>query len=294
MNTVKKIRLGNFELFFLRNGSFWLDGGGCFGIVPKIIWRKLVYADELNRVKLDSNSLLIRTDEHNILIDPGLGNKYSEKQKKIFRIENKPSIDQSLTELGITSDDIDIVIATHLHFDHIGAFTKYDNQSDIQGDRNIVPSFPNAIHYIQKGEWQEAISPNERTKGTYFITNYMPLMDAGLVKLIEGNQEICPGISVEITGGHTKYHQIVFIKSQANIAVYLGDIMPTANHIKVAYTTGFDLYPVEVMRKKRELYQRAIDENWIVCLDHDSKNCAGYIRQTPDAKNYTFQPYEFT
>ncbi|MCK4339817.1 MAG: MBL fold metallo-hydrolase [Candidatus Cloacimonetes bacterium] len=281
MKIVKNLKLGDFELFFLRDGSFWLDGGGYFGIVPKIIWEKLVYVDEFNRVKLNSNPLLVRTGKQNVLIDPGLGNKYSEKQKNIFKIDYEPSIAQSLAEIGMNPDDIDVVVATHLHFDHMGACTKYDNGK-------IVPTFKNAIHYVQKGEWEDATHPNQRTKGTYYLENYVPLMDAGLVKLVEGNVEIIPGFSVEVTGGHTRHHQIVFAKSNGKIAVYFGGILPAVTHLKIPYTMGFDLYPVEVMERRRELYQRAVKENWLVCLEHDPESRAGYIRQLADGKNYCF------
>ncbi len=278
---VKKHQLGNYELFFLHDGSFWLDGGGYFGVVPKVIWQKLIQPDELNRVKLNINPLLVRTPEHNILIDPGQGNKFTEKQKKIFGINYEPSLEQSLAEIGLTPDDIDIVVATHLHFDHVGACTKFD-ESD-----NIVPTLKNAIHYFQKDEWEDATHPNERTKGTYFLENYVPLKEAGLVRLIEGNIEVIPGISVEITGGHTKHHQIIFIKSEGETAVYFGGIVSAVTHIKIPYTMGFDLYPVEIMEKRKELYQRAIEENWLVCLEHDPINRAGNIKF--DGRNYQFE-----
>lgn len=282
MKIVKKIKLGDFELFFLRDGEFWLDGGGFFGVVPKVIWQKLTTPDELNRVKLNSNPLLVKTDKHNVLIDPGLGNKYSAKQQKIFKIKYQPTLENSLAEIGMTADDIDIIVATHLHFDHVGACTKIENGK-------IVPTFKNAIHYFQKNEWEDATHPNERTKGTYFLENYLPLMEAGLVKLIEENVKIVPGISVEITGGHTQYHQIVFAKSNGKIASYWGGILPAVTHIKIPYTMGFDLYPVEIMQKRKELYKRAIEENWLVCLEHEVENPFGYIRLTEDGKNYYFE-----
>ena len=280
MKIVKNLKLGDFELFFLRDGEFWLDGGGYFGIVPKVIWSNLVTPDELNRVKLNSNPLLVKTDKHNVLIDPGLGNKYSVKQKKIFKISYEPSIEKCLNEIGMTADDIDIVVATHLHFDHVGGCTKIENEK-------IVPTYKNAIHYFQKNEWEDATHPNQRTKGTYYLENYVPLMEAGLVKLVEGNVEIISGISVEVTGGHTKYHQIVFAKSKGETAVYFGGILSAVTHIKIPYTMGFDLYPVDIMKKRQELYQRAIKENWLVCLEHDPENRAGYFKF--DGKNYQFE-----
>lgn len=280
MKIVKNFILGDFELLFLRDGAFWLDGGGYFGIVPKVIWQKLIYSDELNRVKLHINPLLVRIGTHNILIDPGLGNKYSDKQKNIFNMDYEPSLEQSLAEINMTTDDIDVVVATHLHFDHVGACTKFDSSG------NVIPTFKNAGFYFQKDEWEDATHPNERTKGSYFLENYVPLKEAGLAKFIEGNSEIVPGISVEVTGGHTKHHQIIFIKSKGETAVYFGGIVPAVTHLKIPYTMGFDLDPITIMEKRKELYGRAIKENWLVCLEHDPENRAGYI--TFDGKNYQF------
>lgn len=279
---IKSTNIGDYRIYFLHDGEFWLDGGGYFGVIPKVLWSRFVTADEKNRVMLKSNPLLVKTGEHNVLIDPGLGNKYNDKQRRIWKIKNEPSIVESLAEIGMTTDDIDIVVATHLHFDHMGASTKFDDNGE------VVPVFRNARHYIQRGEWEDAINPDERTKGTYFLENYVPLMENGIVELIDGNVEIVPGISTEVTGGHTKHHQIIFIKSKGETAVYFGGIVSSVNHIKLAYTMGFDLYPVEVMQRRRELYPRAIEENWLVCLEHDPDYPAIYIEY--DGKDYTYKP----
>jgi len=282
---IKSINIGEFELHFLHDGEFWLDGGGYFGVIPKVLWSRMVTPDEKNRVVLKSNPLLVKTDNNNILIDPGLGNKYNEKQAKIWNIKNEPSVVDSLAEIGMTPEDIDIVIATHLHFDHMGASTKFDESG------KVVPVFKNAVHYIQKGEWEDAVNPNERTKGTYFLENYVPLQEAGLVEFLHGDSEIIPGVSVEVTGGHTKYHQIILIKSKGETAAYFGGIVSSVNHIKLAYTMGFDLYPLEIMDRRRELYERAIEENWLVCLEHDLDYPAIYIKRGD--KDYTYEPYVF-
>ncbi len=285
MVEVKSAPLGSFRLFFLHDGEFWLDGGGYFGVVPKVIWSKLVTPDEKNRVVLKSNPMLIKTPSHNVLVDPGLGNKYTEKQKKIWKIKNEPSVVESLAAIGLTPDDIDVVVLTHLHFDHSGACTRFDEAG------RVVPTFRRAKHFIQRGEWEDATHPDERTKGTYFLENYVPLQEAGLVEFLDGDAEIVPGVSVVVTGGHTKHHQIIFARSQGKTAVYLGGIVSSVNHIKIAYTMAFDLYPVEVMEWRRKLYPKAIEENWIICLEHDPQYPAIYIRR--GEKDYTFEPYNF-
>ncbi len=280
---IKSTKLGDFELYFLHDGEFWLDGGGYFGVIPKVLWSRLISPDEKNRVALKSNPLLVKTDDHNILIDPGLGNKYSDKQRNIWKIKTEPSVVECLEELGMTADDIDIVVATHLHFDHVGACTEFDNAG------KAVPVFKNATHYVQRGEWEDAIHPDVRTKGTYFLENYVPLDEAGLLEFVEGNVEIVQGVRVEVTGGHTKHHQIIFIESQGETAVYFGGIVSSINHVKVAYTMGFDLYPVEIMEQRQKLYKRAIDENWVVILEHDPDHRAIYIKN--DGQKYSFEPY---
>ena len=279
---IQSLVFGNCQLFFLNDGAFSLDSGALFGIVPKIIWEKLVNADELNRCEITINPLLVKTPEHHVLIDPGLGDKYSEKLRYIYNIKRDKTLADSLKEINLKPEDIDIVIATHGHFDHIGAGTKA-NEND-----EIVPNFPNAKYYFQKGEWEDANNPDERTKATYFKENFLPLQEHGLVELIDGDVQILPQIRVEKTGGHTRHHQMVIIESDGKTAVYPGDILPSSHHLPIPYVMALDLYPVEVMEAKRKLYQRAIDGNWLIIIDHGAEVRAGYIRF--DGKKYNFEP----
>jgi len=278
---IQSLQLGNCQLFFLHEGAFSIDCGALFGIVPKMIWEKLVQADEMNRCEISINPLLIKTAEHHVLIDPGLGDKYSDKMRFIYNIKKDKTIIDSLNEIKLKPEDIDIVIATHLHFDHIGAGTK------INADGKIVPTFPNAKYYFQRGEWEDANNPDERTKATYFKENFMPLREHGLVELIDGDVQILPNIRVEKTGGHTRHHQMVIIESDEKTAVYPGDILPSSFHLPIPYIMALDLYPVEVMEAKRQLYQRAIDGNWLIIIDHGEQVRAGYIRF--DGKKYNFE-----
>lgn len=278
---IQFLQLGTCQLFFLHDAAFSIDCGALFGIVPKMIWEKLVQADEMNRCEISSNPLLIKTPEHLVLIDPGLGDKYTDKMRFIYNIKKDHSIEQSLSEIGLTPEAIDIVIATHLHFDHIGAGTKANEHG------KITPSFPNAKYYFQRGEWEEALHPDERTKATYFKENLLPLQEHGLLELIDGDTQILPQIRVEKTGGHTKHHQMVIIESEGKTAVYPGDILPSTFHLPIPYVMALDLYPVDVMEAKRKLYQRAIDGNWLVIIDHGEQVRAGHIRF--DGKKYSFE-----
>jgi len=278
---IQSSQLGNCQLFFLDDGAFSLDCGALFGIVPKIIWEKLVNADEMNRCEITINPLLVKTPEHHVLIDPGLGDKYSEKLLFIYNIKRDKTLLDSLKEISLKPEDIDIVIATHAHFDHIGAGTKVNENGE------IVPTFPNARYYFQKGEWEDALNPDERTKATYFKENFLPLQEHGLVELIDGDVQILPQIRVEKTGGHTKHHQMVIIESNDKTAVYPGDILPSRHHLPIPYIMALDLYPVEVMEAKRKLYKRAIDGNWLIIIDHGEEIRAGHIRF--DGKKYNFE-----
>ncbi|MDZ7318238.1 MAG: MBL fold metallo-hydrolase [candidate division KSB1 bacterium] len=278
---IHSLHLGNCQLFFLHDGAFSVDCGALFGIVPKMIWEKVVQPDDMNRYEITINPLLVKTPEHHVLIDPGLGNKYSDKMRFIYNIKNDHSVERSLSEIGLKPEDIDIVIATHAHFDHIGAGTKID------ADGKIVPTFPKAKYYFQKGEWDEANHPDERTKATYFKENLQPLEEHGLVELIDGDAQILPQIRVEKTGGHTKHHQMVIIESDGQTAVYPGDILPSSFHLPITYVMALDLYPVEVMEAKRKLYQRAIEGDWLVIIDHGEQVRAGHVRF--DGKRYSFE-----
>jgi len=280
---VTSFKMDDCLLFFLEDGSFAIDAGAYYGIVPKMIWEKFAQVDEFNRCTMKMNPLLVKTPVHTVLIDPGLGDKYSEKQRFIYDIKNEKNLSKSLHEMNLSpGGDIDIVIATHMHFDHIGALTRKEENG------KIVPTFPNAVHYFQKGEWEEAINPDERTKATYFKENFIPLQEKGLVQLIEGNEQIIPHIRVEKTGGHTKHHQMVLIESNGQTAVFPGDILPSIDHLPVPYVMALDLYPVDVMAQKRELYLRAMEENWIICIDHASGEKAGRIQL--EGKKYIFEP----
>ncbi|MFZ5515209.1 MAG: MBL fold metallo-hydrolase [Candidatus Zhuqueibacterota bacterium] len=279
---VMSFSIGDCQLFLPEAGSFALDAGAYFGIVPKLIWQKLVTVDEFNRCRIAINPLLIKTPQHTILVDPGLGDKYGDKLRFIYDIKTETNLLNSLQEINVSPADIDIVVATHMHFDHIGALTRINEHSE------VAPTFPNAVHYFQAGEWDDATNPDERTKASYFSENFLPLQERGLVTLIEGDVQITPHVRVEKTGGHTKHHQIVIFEAQGQTVVYPGDILPSVDHLPLPYVMALDLYPVDVMAQKRNLYRRAIERDWIICIDHANGEKAGRIRF--EGKRYMFEP----
>jgi glyoxylase-like metal-dependent hydrolase (beta-lactamase superfamily II) len=258
-----EVKFGNFEIFSIVENSFKIDGGAMFGVVPKIIWERLVPADEFNRVRLDLNLLLVKTKGENVLIDTGMGDALSEKQKKIYGVEKPSELERKLSELKLTPDQIDLVILTHLHADHSGGVVKLD------GLGKKIPRFPNARHIIQIKEWNDAMSPDERTTATYFTENLKLLKDFDLLELIDGEKEVAKGIKVTNTRGHTPGHQVVFIEDGNNKILCPGDIVPTASHLKIPYVASVDLFPLETMELKRKFLDMCINDGWLLAFDHD-------------------------
>lgn len=257
------MKLGNFEIFSIVENSFKIDGGAMFGVVPKIIWERLAPSDEFNRVKLDINLLLVKTKGENILIDAGMGDALSEKHKKIYGIEKPSNLEGKLSKLDLTPEDIDLVILTHLHADHSGGVVKLDKAG------KKIPRFPNARHIVQIKEWNDAMSPDERTSATYLTENLKLLKDFDLLELIDGEDEVTKGIKVTNTGGHTAGHQAVLIEDGENKILCAGDIIPSASHLKIPYVASVDLFPLETMTVKRKFLDMCINDGWLLAFDHD-------------------------
>jgi glyoxylase-like metal-dependent hydrolase (beta-lactamase superfamily II) len=257
------MKFENFEIFSIVENSFKIDGGAMFGVVPKIIWEKLAPADEKNRVKLDLNLLLVKTKRENVLIDAGMGDALSEKHKKIYGIEEPSALERKLFELNLTPEDIDLVILTHLHADHSGGVVKLDESG------RKAPRFPNARHIVQIKEWNDAMSPDERTSATYFTENLKLLEDFNLLELIDGNDEVAKGIKVTPTGGHTPGHQAVLIEDGENKILCAGDIIPSTSHLRIPYVASVDLFPLETMAQKRKFLDMCINDGWLLAFDHD-------------------------
>ncbi len=266
------MKLGHFEIYPITDGSLYLDGGAMFGVVPKVIWEKHHPADERNRIRLELGVLLIKAHGRNILVDTGIGNKCSDKFIDIYGVERRPSIETSLLNHGLTSSDIDLVINTHFHFDHAGGNTRKDDKG------RIFPTFSEASYFIQKGEWEAAQDPNERTKGSYLLENYEVLSGQPCLNLLDGDSEILKGISVIRTPGHTAHHQAVFIESAGEKAVFLGDLIPTVSHLSLPYIMGYDLFPLTTLETKRRLLEQAFEAHWLLIFQHDPKIRMGYLK----------------
>ncbi len=257
------MRLGDIELFNLTDGHFRLDGGAMFGIVPKPLWEESSPPDPQNRILLNLGVLLIRARGTNILVDSGAGNKHDTKAQEMYAIEHQPSLEDSMGSVKLTKEDIDIVINTHLHFDHAGGNTL------CKPDGSLVQAFPRARYYIQEGEWEAAFSRNERTRRSYHLEDFEPLQEFQCVTLLNGDADILPGVRVLKTPGHTEHHQCVVIHSRGETAIFLGDLIPTASHVPLPYIMGYDILPLVTLETKRRILQQAWDEHWLVIFQHD-------------------------
>jgi glyoxylase-like metal-dependent hydrolase (beta-lactamase superfamily II) len=257
------LTLGDFELSIFSDGTYPLDGGAFFGVVPKIMWSRKVVADERNYVEAGLNSLLIRTGKKNVLVETGMGNKLSDRMIKFY---GQPAqFLTNLTAAGIAPEDIDIVINTHLHFDHCGWNTIRDKAG------KIIPTFPRAKYYAPEGEWQYARTPSERDTISYLPENYDPLVESGQMTLLKGGEEIVPGISVRTFPGHTAHMQAIIVQSAGRTACYISDLIPTTAHIDLTWGMSFDLYPLQTIESKKRYYAKAIPEKWLTVFTHDAK-----------------------
>ncbi len=265
------MKFGEFELFVLSDGLFKLDGGAMFGVVPKVLWEKTNPANGSNRILLGLNCLLIKTPTDLILVDTGIGWHYDEKFASIYGIDKSTDLIKSLDEHGFSPQDITKVILTHLHFDHCGG-NVYKNQ-----EGSLSPTFPNAIYLVQKGEMEYAKNPDPRSKGSYLAHTWEPVEASGQLQLITGNQEIVPGVEVFVTGGHTRDHQIVIIRSGEQVACFLADLVPTSSHLKTPYVMAYDLYPKTTMEMKEKILKQATSEHWLLFFEHAPRIKAGYI-----------------
>ncbi len=305
--------LGAFELGIVSDGTYPLDGGAFFGVVPKVMWSRKVEADDKNYVTAGLNSLLIRTGQQTVLVETGMGNKLSDRMIKFYGQPAK--LLGNLEAGGVGPEDIDIVINSHLHFDHCGWNTVRDRNG------KIVPTFPRAKYYAPEGEWQYAQHPSERDTISYIPENYDPLVESGQMTLLKGGEEIVPGISVKTFPGHTAHMQAIIIRGgpandkngrimngksmngedttsvvplnahkeralapEGTTACYISDLMPTIAHIDLTWGMSFDLYPLQTIESKKNYYAQSIPERWLTVFTHDPKTPWAYVERDEAGK----------
>ncbi|HEY9786229.1 MAG TPA: MBL fold metallo-hydrolase [Candidatus Obscuribacterales bacterium] len=278
------VKFGEFELSIIRECSFKLDGGAMFGVVPKTMWEKVSPADELNRVPLACNLLLIESPDGRVLVETGMGDRWSPKERSRYELTTLVDTCNVLTSLGLSNEDVDAVIISHLHFDHAGGAVRLV-------DGKLAPTFPNAKYFVQKGEWELAHKANARARGSYRADDLDPLKENGVLQIVDGDHEVLPGIYVKVTGGHTSHHQIVYFESEGQKGVYFADIIPTKSHLSPPWVMGYDHFPLRSCDVKSEWLARAAKERWLVVFDHEVGVPWGKVGITSDGK-FEFHPLE--
>lgn len=281
--------IGDFELTVCTDGTYLLDGGAMFGVVPKPLWEKRAPADEKNRILLGANTVIVRTGKHTVAIETGLGNKLPAKLREIYQASEL--LPRSLAAAGIRAEEIDIVVNSHLHFDHCGWNTTKTESGQ------IVPTFPNARYFAHRGEVEHGHLQLDRDRISYISDNYDPLIASGQMTLLDGSEagrifEIVPGITCEMFPGHTAQLMAIHIDSAGKRATYISDLLPTSAHLDATWVMGYDLFPLTCIEQRKRFYRRAIPEQWLVLFTHDHDRPMGRIQVDAKGKP-TLRPIEW-
>lgn len=278
------MKFGDLDIFILSDGSFRLDGGAMFGVVPRVLWERNDPADEQNRILLGLNVLLVMRGNDRILVDTGIGDKFDEKFTSMYGVQRKRTLLDELGALDVRPEDITHVIMSHMHFDHIGWNTRRNTAGE------MVPTFPRAIYFAQRGEYEVANNPDARSRASYLQWNWEALEKSGQLHLLEGTCDVLPDIESFITPGHTLYHTIVKVKSAGKTVTFLADLVPTTSHLKTPYVMGYDLYPKLTMETKPKVLQQAFEEQWLLVFEHAPRVKAGYLQKVED--NWQVEPVD--
>jgi glyoxylase-like metal-dependent hydrolase (beta-lactamase superfamily II) len=279
------MKFGSLTWHIVNDGYMALDGGACFGLVPKVLWQKVVTPDEQNRIRAATRCLYVESEGARIVVNTGLGNKLTEKQRRIFALERpEGGLMDGLARLGVAPEDVDIVLATHLHSDHFAGATTW------AGDGRAVPTFPRAEFWVQRREWADARYPNERTRGTYLPENLLPLEASGRLRLLEGDTVVTSQVRTVVAPGHTRALQCVILEADGRSAIYLSDLAPlTANLTRLAWIPAFDVLPLETLESKRRIREWALTNDALIVFEHDPDVPVGRLRRTDEGK-YRVEP----
>ncbi|HEX6737864.1 MAG TPA: MBL fold metallo-hydrolase [Vicinamibacteria bacterium] len=256
------MQLGQVRVHLLGDGGFALDGGAMFGVVPRTVWERAHPADERNRIALALNVVLIETAGRRVLVDTGMGERWGEKERALYRLDRSSTLLGALRARGLGPEDIDLVVNTHLHFDHAGGNTREE-------EGRVVPTFPRARYVVQLGEWEDATHPHERNRASYREADFVPLAEARRLETVQGEVEVAPGVRVVPVGGHTAYHQMVVVESEGQTLVVPTDLLPMVSHLSLPWLMSYDLFPVGTLEAKRRLLAQAADQRWRILFYHD-------------------------
>jgi len=266
------LKLGDLEFWILNDGGFRLDGGTMFGVVPKPMWEKKAPSDERNRIQLEMNCLLIHAAGKILLVETGAGDKFDAKRRDIYAIGNGPRLPEQLRARGVGLDQIDYVVNTHLHFDHCGWNTRIESG-------RAVPTFPNAQYIVQRGELEHAKHPTDRDRASYMPDNFVPIEVDGRWRLLDGDQEIVPGVDLIRVPGHNADMQCVRLSGGGRTAFFFADLAPTTNHLPYAWIMAYDLYPLTTLENKHKWIPEVARTGTLALFAHDPKVPAAWLRE---------------
>jgi glyoxylase-like metal-dependent hydrolase (beta-lactamase superfamily II) len=268
------MKIGPYTIHAVETGLFSLDGGAMFGVVPWVFWSKTNPPDERQRIRLAARCWLIQGNGKTILVDNGNGNKWSDKLKDIYRLDNSNAdLFSSLDRNGVRREDVTDVILTHLHFDHAGGSTIHENGK-------LVPTFPNARYYVQKAHWELSQHPTEKDRASFMSDDFLPLMERKVLELVEGEFEIFPGIELLVCNGHTDAQQLPKISDGKTTMLFCCDLVPTTSHVPLPYIMAYDVRPLVTLEEKKRILPRAFEEGWILFLEHDPETQAITLKST--------------
>lgn len=265
------MQFGDYRIEIIPDTEFRLDGGAMFGVVPRVLWERKCSPDKLNRIKLNMNCLFIETPDERILVETGIGEKWSEKETEIYGIFRQKPFAQTLFEkTGCTVEDISIVVNTHLHFDHAGGNTINSKQlSVISHQLSPKPQFPNARYFVSKSEFNAAENPHERDRASYLKENWRPLQESGQLELKADDYEVVEGLTMQTIRGHSETMQTFCLKRDGKVLYGFADLIPTTAHLPLPWIMGYDLFPTETLEAKRKLLAQAVEEDWICLFYHN-------------------------
>jgi glyoxylase-like metal-dependent hydrolase (beta-lactamase superfamily II) len=279
------MQFGDYRIEIVPDTEFCLDGGAMFGVVPRTLWSQSCPPDEQNRIRMNMNCLFVEAGRERIIVETGIGDKWSQKHEAMYGISRRRSLGDSLQAItGYSPEEITIVVNTHLHFDHAGGNTKRNAAGE------IVPTFPNARYFVSQGEYEHAESPHERDRASYLSENWRPMRESGQLELKDADYEVVPGLWMETVAGHSRTMQCVRLQRDGQTLFSFADLVPMRAHVSLAWIMGYDLYPVETLEAKKRLLPQAARENWLCLFYHDPNNPLCRVSET-EGKLKTI-PYE--
>lgn len=270
-------KIGSITCHLLDDGLQPVDGGGFFGVVPRLLWQRVIRPDDNNMIPSKTRCLLIESDAGLILVDTGNGDKLTPKDRERLGFTGRTDrLVRGLRQVGYQPEDVALVVLTHLHADHAGGATRWATPDHTPGP--VIPTFPRARYLAQRLDLAEASFPNERTRATFYAHNWQPLIDQGQLEVVDGPQRVATGVRTDIAPGHTAALQMVWVEDGGESLLFLGDACSWAAHLnRLAWVPAFDIFPQTSIETKRRVAQEAFTRNTLLVFQHDAQVVTGRL-----------------